>query len=95
MAKFFVDSSFVSEVQQSFNMLGRVADGEVRSGMIAQVSFNSSFSIAEVIDRIEYARRSDGSELTCLCFDCDSKDELDLWRDLNIGDEIIEVVKAE
>ena len=95
MAKFFVDSSFISEVQRSFNMLGRVTGGEVQSGMIAKVSFNSSFSIAEVIDRIEFAKRSDGSELVCLCFDYDSKDELDLWRDLNVADEVIEVVEAE
>ena len=53
--------------------------------MLARIVFNPSFSMTEVIDRLEFALKSDGSEDLCLCFDCDSLDELEVWRDLNIS----------
>jgi len=43
------------------------------------------------IDCIEFARRLGGHEDICLCIRYTEPKELELWRGLDIGDEIFEV----
>ena len=62
--------------------------------MVVRVPFNSSFSMSAPLDRIEFARRGDGSEDVCLCFDCDD-DALDLWESLNLSEEEVDVLELE
>ncbi len=89
MAKFHVKSTFELPDAQLFVMAGSIVEGEVRAGMVAHVPFNSAVSMTDRIHSIEFARRSGGEDV-CLCFKCE-KGALELWRAMNIGDEILEI----
>lgn len=90
MAKFHVKCTFQIEDRDLFVMAGSILEGEVRKGMLAHVSLNSTPSICEPIHAIEFARRKDGLDDICLCFRLDEETR-EFVRALNISDEIVEI----
>ena len=96
MARFYINQSFKLNLgdKQSYVLAGQVLEGSVRAGMVVRIPFNSSFSMSAPFDRIEFARRGDGVEDVCLCFDCDD-DNLDLWEGLNLSEEEVDVLELE
>jgi hypothetical protein len=91
-ARFHVKDTFAVENRSYFVLAGTVVEGEIRAGMFVHVAFNSSMAMTALIDCIEFVRRQGGTEDTCLCIRYDEPEELTLWRGLDIGDEIFEVI---
>ena len=91
MAKFHVKDTFAIEGRPHFVLAGSIVEGEVRPGMFVHVPFNSNTAMTARIDCIEFARRLGGHEDICLCIRYTEPKELELWRGLDIGDEIFEV----
>lgn len=94
MARFHINHSFKLRFgdQQSFVLAGQITEGAVRKGMEVRIPFNSQFAMSVAVDRIEFARRGDGRDDVCLCFDCNEED-LDLWEGLNLADEEVDVME--
>jgi hypothetical protein len=89
MPRFHVRDTFEIPDQKLFVMAGSVVEGEIRTGMLVHIPFNSSFATTARIHSIEFARRQGGEDV-CLCIE--SEPELaEFLRDLNIGDETFEV----
>ena len=96
MARFHINKSFKLRLgdQPSFVLAGQITEGSVRTGMEVRIPCNSQFAMSVAVDRIEFARRGEGRDDVCLCFDCDEED-LDLWEGLNLADEEVEVMESE
>jgi uncharacterized protein (DUF1015 family) len=94
MSKFRVNDTFALERRRLFVLAGSIAEGQIRTGMIVNVSLNSSLAIAGKIQNIEFARRTDGREDVCLCIAYESSDELKVWKALNIQNETLDVIPA-
>jgi hypothetical protein len=92
MSKFLVNSTFALERRRLFVLAGSITEGQIRAGMIVNVPLNSSLSIAEQIQSIEFIRRTDGREDVCLCIAYESSDELEMWKALNLQNEMLDVV---
>jgi hypothetical protein len=90
MPKFHVKNTFEMPDRELFVMAGSVVEGEIQAGMFVRVPFNSALEAAARIHCIEYARHLGGSEDVCLCIKSEA-DEFELWRGLNICDEVLEV----
>ena len=91
MPRFHVTNTFTVEGRPHFIMAGSIVEGEIRPGMFVRVPFNPSTAMTARIDCIEFARRLGGREDTCLCIRYTKRDELEIWRSMNIGDETFEV----
>ena len=64
------------------------------AGMRARVALNPAVSVGEEIQGVQNVdgEAADESSHVGLCFEYENDEELDLWRNLNIGDEVIELV---
>ena len=91
MAKFRVKSTFTIEGRPHFVLIGSIVGGEVGAGMFVRVPLNSGLSITGRIDCIEFARTLDGKDDTCLCIRCADPKEMEIWRSLEIKEEILDV----
>ena len=91
MPRFHVSGSFVIESRRLFVLARSVLEGAIRPGMSVSVPLNPQLSMAARIHSIEFARQTGGGEDTCLCVLCDEPSELDIWRALNLADEVIEI----
>ena len=96
MARFHINQSFKLRLgdQLSYVLAGQIIEGSVCTGMEVRIPFNSQFAMSVTVDRIEFARRGDGTDDVCLCFECD-EDDLDLWEGLNLADEEVDVMEPE
>ena len=92
MSKFRVNDTFALESRQLFVLAGSIVEGQIRAGMIVNVSFNSSLVISEQIHSVEFCRGTDGREDVCLCITYEDSDELRVWNALNVQDEVLDVV---
>ena len=92
MPKFHVTNTFELREQQLFVLAGSVVEGEIRAGMFVNLPFNPAVAMTARIHSIEFARRQGGVEDVCLCLESKS-DESELWRDLNIDDETLDVTE--
>ena len=92
MPQFHVRDTFTVEGRPHFVLAGTVVEGTIRPDMVVRIPFNANLTMTAQIDCIEFARRLGGDEDTCLCIRCDDPDELAVWRGLNLGGEMFEVV---
>ena len=93
MPTFRVIDAFEIPSRDLFVLAGEILEGTIREGMIARIPFNSQFGIQERIDSIEFARRGERREDVCLCLHR-TAEQRELLRDLNIGEETIEISDA-
>jgi len=91
MAKFRVKDTFTIEGRPLFVLIGSVVEGEIRAGMSVSLPLNSGLTLTGRIDSIEFARTSDGRDNTCLCIHFTDPAELEIWRQLEIRDETVDV----
>ena len=92
MPKFHVINTFEIPDRQLFVIAGSVVEGEIRAGMFVHVPFNPAVAMTARIHSIEFARRQGDGEDMCLCLQAEP-DALELWRDLNISDETLEITE--
>lgn len=55
MSKFRVNDTFAVERRRLFVLVGSIAEGQIRAGMIVNLPLNSSLSIAGKIQSIEFS----------------------------------------
>ena len=91
MPKFHVKATFTVEGRPHFVLAGSIVEGEILPGMFVHVPFDSSAGMKARIDCIEFARRLGGHEDTCLCIRYSKREELEIWRGLDIVDQTFEV----
>lgn len=95
MPKFQIIDSFAIESRCLFVLAGSITEGNIKTGMLVRIPFNTALSMTAPIESIEFLRREGGREDTALCIKCQNADELEMWSGLNIGDEAVDVIEAE
>jgi hypothetical protein len=93
MPSFRVFETFEIPTRDLFALAGEIVEGTIREGMVVHIPFNSQFGIQERIDSIEFARHTERREDVCLCLHRTAV-EREFLRDLNMGEEIIEISDA-
>lgn len=91
MARFRISGSFAIEGRQLFVLAGDVIDGRIVPGMHVAIHLNASTTMTAPVHAVEYIRRSSDREEVGLCIKCENSEELEVWRGLNIGSEVVEV----
>ena len=96
MTRFHINQSFKLRLgdQLAYVLAGQIIEGSVRTGMEVRIQFNTQLAMTLAIDRIEFARRGDGTEDVCLCFEC-NEEGLDLWEGLNLADEEVDIMEPD
>lgn len=92
MARFHISGAFAIESRNLFVLAGDVVDGRIVPGMQVEIPLNSSTAITAPIHTVEYILRSPGREEIGLCIKYENGEELEDWKGLNIGSEVVEVV---
>ena len=88
--------SFELENKKLFVIFGDLEMGSnrnIKPGMNIHIGLNSSFSVSENIHSIENLLK-DGCEYTAICLRYEDKEEMEMIKALNIGDEICEIYSA-
>jgi len=91
MALFRIAASFAVQSRNLFVLAGDVVEGRIVPGMLVRIRCNSSVAMTAPVHAVEYIRHSTGPEQIGLCIRCEDDDELEVWRGLNIGPEVVEV----
>jgi len=93
-AKFLARSTASIPDKKRFLIIGEVVEGQVKPGMKVGVPLNSSIHIEGSVCGVEFLNTADGCKLA-IAFECESKDELELWAAMNIGGGEILVLRDE
>jgi hypothetical protein len=93
MPRFHVKDTFTIEGRPYFIIAGSIVEGAIQVGMYLQIPMNSTTAMTARIECLEFARRLDGHEGTCLCIRYSDPGELDIWRSLDITGETFEVTR--
>jgi hypothetical protein len=91
MAQFRITEAFALESRGLFILTGDVVTGRIIPGMQVEIPLNTGTLMTAPIYAVEYVRRSSSHEEIGLCIKCENGDELQTWKGLNIGSEVVEV----
>jgi hypothetical protein len=91
-AKFKVSRSFALPDRRTFVLAGSVVEGEVRAGMFVHIPLNSELTVVVPIDAVEYASRAKSEEVR-LCLNYADPEDLEIWKGLNLGGQVLQVAK--
>ena len=91
MAQFRISESFALESRNLFVLAGDVIAGRIVAGMQVAIPFNGTIALTVPIHAVGYIRRSSSREEVGLCIKYQDSEELEVWRGLNIGSEVVDV----
>ena len=92
MPQFHVKRAYNLPDRQSFVLVGRVTEGEVRVGMLIDFTHGVSHPMGP-IHCIE-SLKNEASHDTCLLFKYETEDERSLWHLLSIQNELVRVFES-
>jgi hypothetical protein len=92
MATFIVQSKLRLRSRPGFYLLGEIASGTVRAGMVANIWLDGGAYTPAPIVGIEFVDFSDGKSLTALHIKCANEDDERLLEELCPQGETIEIV---
>jgi len=92
-AKFHAIGTIAIPAKQYFVIFGDILDGTIKPGMSAGIAFNSSIRFTAPVYSVEMVDGANGSHIA-LVFTASDDNELELWKALNIGDEIVEITEG-
>jgi hypothetical protein len=90
MTKFRIDETFALESVLKYVLGGEIIEGVVKSGMFIQIPFNDQIRMTAAIHGVEFIDRS-GRTTVGLTVKVQDADELQLWRDLRLVNQVVEI----